>query len=179
MKLELDYVRSSVFPQPLRWFLILLAVVLLVWQGWQTHLLQQELHGLQWRVNEQNRQVRKAPRQTPAQHQDIDSRIREANLQLQALGLPWNLLFDRLEQAASPQIALLEIQPQADKGRIALIGQARSMEALLAYVRALEALDVLHDVSIQEHVVLTEEHKATTTTSSVAFHVQSRWKTRL
>jgi len=88
------------------------------------------------------------------------------------LGLPWNDLFEHLENTASPQVSLLEVRPAAAKGNVRISGEARTVGALMNYVRDLEAQDAFEDVSIQEHQVESAGPE-----QSVAFRLQARWKT--
>jgi hypothetical protein len=170
MHIALDYSVRSTMPSFWRLGTIVIAATMLGWLGWEAYRLQTQLQGLEWRMLERQRAAAPKPVASPAQDRN-ESRIAEANRLLAELGVPWNRLFTSLEITSTPQVALLEIKPEAAKGRLRISGEARNMAVLLGYVRTLEALDTLRDVSILEHEVL-----ATDIGQTVAFRLQAQWE---
>lgn len=171
MHIALDYAAGSGRRSHWRLGSILLLAAVLAWLGWHAHQLQAQVAGLELRMQDRQRAVA-STRPMHSIGQDVrEQRITEANRLLAELGIPWNRLFHSLEEVATPQIAMLEIRPAAAKARLQIAGEADSLPALLAYVRALEALDTLKDVSIQEHKALADY-----TAQAVGFRLQAAWE---
>lgn len=63
---------------------------------------------------------------------------------------PWGKLLAALEAAQDPDIALLTLAPDAARGVVALSGEARRREAILAYMGRLAAGGVLKNVVLVE-----------------------------
>lgn len=82
--------------------------------------------------------------------------ISQANTILQRLALPWNALFQTLESTSGKNIALLAILPDASKHTIRIGGEAKNLDALLAYITQLEHSRVLNHIYLTSHEVRTE-----------------------
>jgi Tfp pilus assembly protein PilN len=73
------------------------------------------------------------------------------------LALPWASLVQAIEQASTRQVALLQLQPDAEKRIVKLTAEARSREAMFDYMRRLGAANGLADVHIVSHQVQRED----------------------
>lgn len=82
------------------------------------------------------------------------------------LSLPWLDLLAALESAASEEVALLGIEPDAARGTVVISGEARDYLAALDYLRSLGRNDALADVRFVRH-----EHKG----RAVAFSISAGW----
>ena len=96
--------------------------------------------------------------------------IRQANTILQRLALPWNTLFQTLESTSGKNIALLSIQPDANKHSVRIGGEAKSLPDLLAYITQLERSHVLNQVYLTSHEVRVED-----TEKPVRFALVTHW----
>ena len=83
--------------------------------------------------------------------------ISQANTLLQRLALPWNALFQTLESTSGKHIALLAIQPDAAKHTVHIGGEAKNLDALLAYITQLEHSRVLDRIYLTSHEVRVED----------------------
>ena len=79
--------------------------------------------------------------------------VREAQAARELLDRPWNELFQALEQAQNGDIALLSIEPDADKGVLLITAEARQRQAMLDYLQRLEQTPALRNVFLVEHRV--------------------------
>ncbi len=79
--------------------------------------------------------------------------IRQANLVLAQLNLPWDALFRELEGAAIEGITLLSIQPEVGAGQVRIAGEARTYDTALAYVAKLESSERFANVFLTQHEV--------------------------
>jgi Tfp pilus assembly protein PilN len=67
------------------------------------------------------------------------------------IGTPWASLLDTLEAGTPPEVALVSIEPDARVGSVRLQAEAKSLDTLLAYARALGALPLFESVSLVKH----------------------------
>jgi hypothetical protein len=87
----------------------------------------------------------------------------------QRLSLPWLDLLAALESAATEEVALLGIDPDAAKGTVLITGEARDYLATLDYLRGLGRSETLSQVQLVRH-----EQKG----RAVAFSVSADWLDR-
>ncbi len=88
--------------------------------------------------------------------QEIQKEIAQANAVLDQLNLPWEALFDSIEQAATEDIALLSLQPNVSNRTMRLSGEAKSMAELLDFVEALERELVFENVHLLNYKIKQE-----------------------
>ena len=89
---------------------------------------------------------------------------------IRELRVPWPQLLDVFEAAASPDVALLAVEPTPAQQQVRLTAEARNSEAMLAYLETLRR-DPLTDVVLLSHQV---NEKAPG--SPLRFQAQAKWK---
>ena len=109
----------------------------------------------------------------PVDAQALQQEIRQANDILQQLALPWNALFQAVESASENEIALLAIQPDAAKRIVRIGGEAKNLQALLAYITRLEQSHVLNRVYLTSHEIRTQDAE-----KPVRFTLVADWTVR-
>lgn len=67
------------------------------------------------------------------------------------LNTPWAALLAGLETATPDDVALVSIEPDSRRGAVRLVAEAKSLEALLAYVQALKAVEPFTDAMPLRH----------------------------
>jgi Tfp pilus assembly protein PilN len=87
----------------------------------------------------------------------MDAEVKSAESVVRELALPWASLVQAIEQASTRQVALLQLQPDAEKRIVKLTAEARSREAMFDYMRRLGAANGLADVHIVSHQVQRED----------------------
>ena len=97
--------------------------------------------------------------------------IREANLVVQEMTVPWDRLFQGLESAEDDEVALLALEPDAGKRTVRISGEAKHLKAMLEYSRRLERTGTLGDVVLLGHEIRTEDAQR-----PVAFSLSAAWK---
>ena len=97
-------------------------------------------------------------------------RARAINDAIRRLNLPWADILVTLNKAATPRVALLAQEPDPSTGVIKLLGEARSVDAMLEYQRRLEAL--FPAAVLTRHEVMSREPGA-----PVRFSIETRWAT--
>jgi hypothetical protein len=110
---------------------------------------------------------RSAPR--PAAQEARAQRALEA-LQRE-LGTPWSRLLQALEASHGPDVALLNVEPDAARRALRLQLEARNRHAMLAYLEALQHDGRLADVVLLMHQQLSEPGQR-----GVRFQVQASWR---
>jgi len=73
------------------------------------------------------------------------------------LALPWAQLIDSLERAATKEVALLNIQPDAQNRVLRVTAEARRQELMLDYLRRLSATGAFAEVHLVSHQVREDD----------------------
>lgn len=82
---------------------------------------------------------------------------RAAEATVRQLTLPWAKLIGALEQAATRDVAVLQVQPEAQQQLLRITAEARNHDAMLEYVRKLAAADALANVHWTNHQVQADD----------------------
>jgi hypothetical protein len=132
-----------------------------------------ETSALELRIADFRRMSRRE--QPPIREAGMDARalaqeIRQANVVLAQLNVPWGALFRELEAASVDGITLLAIQPDVASGQVRIAGEAKTYAFALAYVSALEASDRFANVFLTSHEV-----RANTPQRPVIFALVADW----
>lgn len=106
-----------------------------------------------------------APRKVPAEE---IAAVRET---VDRLSMPWDRLFGALESAASEQVALLGIEPDAKAGTVVISGDSKDYLAALSYVLNLGRSEALEGVRLVRHEVKSDDPHA-----PVSFAVSAAWR---
>jgi hypothetical protein len=86
------------------------------------------------------------------------------------LALPWGDLLDALERADNEQVALLAVDPDAERGRLRLSGEAINMDALVKYIKSLDGKGGIAGLR-----VMTQQTKQGDAQHPVEFVLESNW----
>lgn len=87
----------------------------------------------------------------------LDAETKNAEAVVRQLALPWAALIQAIEQAATKDVAILQLQPDAEQKSVRLVAEARSREAMFAYVRRLGAARSLGEVHVVSHQVQRDD----------------------
>lgn len=93
----------------------------------------------------------------PLPKERLDAETKDAELVVRQLSLPWGALIHEIERSATREVAVLQLQPDADTKSFRLTAEARSREAMFDYLRRLSAAQVLGDVHIVSHQVQRDD----------------------
>ena len=105
--------------------------------------------------------------------QKVGLELKHANEILLRLKLPWNDLFASVESGSMPNVALLAIESDTDKGRVKISGEARDLAAVLDYLRFLGTQPTLAEVYLQSHQVQQQDPQR-----PVRFVLSADWTAR-
>ena len=87
----------------------------------------------------------------------LDAEAKSAESVVRELALPWASLIEAVEHSASRDVAILQLQPDAETRSVKLTAEARSREAMFDYLRRLGAARGLDEVHIVSHQVQRDE----------------------
>jgi hypothetical protein len=103
--------------------------------------------------------TRKTPT-TPSAAGEVEKtavEVKRAREILRQLGMPWNDLFTSVEGVKAPDVALLQIESDVDKQHVKISAEARTLGAMLDYLRDLEGRSILSDVYLQSHQIQQQD----------------------
>ena len=104
-------------------------------------------------LSPERRPVRALPRER------LEAEAKAADAVGRQLTVPGSSLIATLEQASTREVALLQLQPEAEQRRLRLLAEARDREAMFAYLRRLESAPALAEVVLVSHQVQSEDPK--------------------
>ena len=99
--------------------------------------------------------------------------IKQANAVIFELNLPWKELFDAFEATQNTDIAILSIEPDAQKGLVRISGEAKSLDSLPAYLAYLQKVPLFQDVALLNHQIQEQDPQ-----QPVRFMLQATWGAR-
>lgn len=146
-RLELDYLvprRRARWPGLL---VLALSLALAMGLAWRYRDAQYELARLETAAGMSN--LQRPLKEVPEQR--LNEEVRSAEAVARSLALPWATLVRGVEQAATRDVALLQLQPDAETRVVRLTAEARHREAMFDYVRRLGAAKGLAEVHLVSH----------------------------
>jgi len=153
-RLELDYIAS---PRHSRWIgLLLLAVALfitadLLLRYRDARLALQRYETARGLLAEERRPSRAIPKDRLEEH------TRAAQSVIRQLALPWAAIVQAVEAAGSQDVAVLQLQPDAQQALFRLTAEARGSDQMLEYLRQLAATPGLSEVHLISHQVREDD----------------------
>ena len=99
----------------------------------------------------QRRPARTVPRER------LVEETRNAEAVVRQLTVPWASLVQAIEQAATRDVAILQLQPDGESRSLKLTAQARHRDAMFEYLRRLGAARGLGEVHLVSHQVVSGE----------------------
>lgn len=93
----------------------------------------------------------------PLPKERLDEQASSAEAVVRQLTLPWGSLIGAMEQAATGDVALLQLQPDAEQRLLRLTAQARHRDAMFEYLRRLSGARGLADVHLVSHQIQRDD----------------------
>jgi Tfp pilus assembly protein PilN len=87
------------------------------------------------------------------------------------LNVPWQPLFDALEEASLPGVALLELHPDAQTNELRAKAEAKSADDMIAYVESLKRQGLFAEVRLDRHEVNEQDRN-----HPIRFEVSALWR---
>jgi len=89
--------------------------------------------------------------------QTLEAEAKRVDATLRQLALPWGSIIESVESANTRDVAILQLQPDAQQGQLRLGAEARTQQAMLDYLQRLAAARGLADVHVVNHQVQVED----------------------
>ena len=86
------------------------------------------------------------------------------------LNLPWKELFEAIESYQKDDVAVLAIEPDAQKGLVRISAEAKSLDSLVAYLAYLQKIPLLRDIELVTHQIQEQDPQ-----HPVRFMLQATW----
>jgi hypothetical protein len=87
----------------------------------------------------------------------LDEQAKSAEAVVRQLTLPWASLIGAIEQAATRDVAILQLQPDAEQRVLRLTAEARNRDAMFEYLKRLGGARELTNVVLVSHQVQRDE----------------------
>jgi len=101
----------------------------------------------------------------------LEEQAKNAEAVVRQLTLPWGSLVGAIEQAATRDVAILQLQPDAEQRVLRLTAEARNRDAMFEYLKRLGAARELTNVVLVSHQVQRDEPQ-----QPIQFSVQASLK---
>ena len=86
------------------------------------------------------------------------------------LNIPWEKLFATLEAESQRPVAILSLDPDAQKREIILTGEAKNFEEMLGYYRLLQQQEIFSGLVLHTHQVNHQDRE-----KPIRFRVTANW----
>lgn len=108
----------------------------------------------------------------------VQPRIPEAqatavNAVVSQLNLPWRALQDALDAGTPQSIALLTVEPDAQRRSLRITAEARDSEGMVSYVEQLKRQELFADVVLVRHEINAEDPNR-----PIRFQLDATWSAR-
>jgi hypothetical protein len=167
-RLDIDYQHGR--NPRIRWFLPVLGALLCLGGILSKQRLEREVAAVEAHLQGGTR-VADVPAGATSRGNTAQSEVSEAAGIARQLATPWQKLFLSVERAYSDDVALLSVQPDAQRGSVAIVGEAKGYSDALSFVRRLNQQAPLGEV----HLVGTELRE-TDPQRPMIFTIAARWR---
>ncbi len=93
------------------------------------------------------------------------------NSAVMQLNLPWRALHDAVAAATPARIAMLALEPDARRRSIKITAEARSSDAMIAYVEALKEQELFTGVALTRHEINELDPN-----KPIRFQLEAEWR---
>lgn len=136
---------------------LLVAGMALVWLCFQVYQTQQEMQALEQATRNVQNNITdhiNSAQKSQAQNKQTDlskEELKALNNVVKQLNIPWQDIFKQLEKTIPPDIALLSIEPDAQRSQIRLQAEAESLDSLLRYASTLQNYGIFGRLNYSKH----------------------------
>lgn len=92
------------------------------------------------------------------------------NAAILQLNLPWRALHDAIGAATPPDIAMLALEPDARKRSMKITAEAKSSDAMIAYVEELKKQELFAGVLLTRHEINEQDPQ-----HPIRFQIEAEW----
>lgn len=98
--------------------------------------------------------------------------VARARKLLDRMSVPWNEMFAGIEAVGSRNVGLLRVESDMDGRRLKIEAEARNLDAMLKYLRAMEVQAEFADVYLHSHQIQQQDPQ-----HAVRFTLTASWRT--
>jgi Tfp pilus assembly protein PilN len=171
--LDLDFAKRTGLPRRLGYILLIGSLAAVGYVGLAYFQLSANLDTWEtkWRSLQkaQRKDTDPGPRQK-AEWEQMQSELKAANRVIVRLSMPWDALFQEVERSVDEQITLLGVEPDPEKRELRITAEAKSLTAMLDYMKRLRAAALFRDAYILSHQVQQQDPQ-----KPVRFVVTAQW----
>ncbi len=154
-RIELDYIAAPRRPLWIGFSVLIVALAVAGNMVLRHRDAQHELAALDAAQGLLNVERRAASRAVPKER--LDEEAKNIDAAVRQLTLPWAQMIEAVEAASTGEVALLQMQPEAQQRTLRLTAEAKGRESMLRYVRRLGESRVLSGVHLVNHQVQIED----------------------
>lgn len=172
-ELRLDYEKNSPFPWLGIRILALVLLTLIPFAFYFQGLMQRVtlLESMVQYTDSERSEREAAIRSIGIGRVDLAQEVKNANIVLHRLSVPWDELFKAVESSSGSHVQLLALEPDFDKKQVQIMGEASSYKSIMKYITELEEHDVFGAVYLQNHEIRLEDPDR-----PVKFSLSANWK---
>jgi hypothetical protein len=100
-----------------------------------------------------------------------NSKIEAISQPIKQLNFPWSDLFDALESATTPAIALIEIDADASKGLLKIQAESETANEMIVFVENMKRETIFFDTYIIKHEILDLSSE-----KALRFSIETKWR---
>ena len=153
-RLELDNLAPPRHP---RWPGYALLVVSLIVAGEMTQRYRDAQQDIERQAAAQGLLVAKRPAASRVPKQKIDEQVKEVEAVMRQLTLPWGSLIETVESAGTQDVAILQLQPEAQQRVLRITAEARTQDAMVDYLKRLTQARGFNEVHLLNHQVQQDD----------------------
>jgi Tfp pilus assembly protein PilN len=106
----------------------------------------------------------------PVSQERMQAELKAAAKVIERLSLPWDGLFNALEQTTGGEVALLAVEPDADKREVRITAEAKDLQSMLDYAKRLQSVALFKDAHVTSHQIQQQDPQ-----HPVRFVVNAQW----
>lgn len=137
------------------WLLLVIAGVLAADAAWSYAEVRSQTDDALRRLAEKPRESQ-APQKLLYQPRDAEREAAFARGVITRIALPWNDLFQALDETQIEEVQLLAVEPDPETRTVRITAEARDIPAMLTYVARLESITYFRSVSLLQQELKRE-----------------------
>lgn len=168
---QIDFVQVYGRSRWVGWLVLLVGVMLAAMPlYYQTNVLAPQSDALESQLEMQARVLHPAAPASRWKSEEIQALARTASQVSAELNIPWQDLFQFMDQESGKDLALLALEPDTTKGMLSVTAEARDFGAMLKFYEAMQASRLFRNVVLQSHAINQNVPE-----QPVRFRVRAQW----
>jgi Tfp pilus assembly protein PilN len=165
--------RAVIQTRPAAWLFALIGIALCIFVAINAVTLTQQKNAHQADAQRLNAALALHTSQTPLPVAITISEIQgtAVNTAIGQLNLPWRDVFDAIEAATPPAIALLALEPDAKKHLLKGMAEAKTSDDMIAYMETLKQQAFFADVVLTKHEINGQDPNR-----PIRFQFEAHWR---